>query len=49
MNKSFSGLVWSNSYEHALHFRDFYGPQSSTTDEVATAYAPWIDLRTTAA
>jgi hypothetical protein len=39
VNKSFGGLVWSNSYEHALHFRDFYGPQSSTTDEVATALA----------
>jgi hypothetical protein len=39
VNKSFGSLVWSNSYEHALHFRDFYGPQTSNTNEFATALA----------
>lgn len=39
INKSFGNVVWSNSYEHALHFRDFYGPQASSHEEVATALA----------
>jgi hypothetical protein len=39
VNKSFGSLVWSNSYEHALHSRDFYGPNTSNTNEVATAFA----------
>jgi hypothetical protein len=39
VNKSFGSLVWSNSFEHALHFRDFYGPNTSTVNEFATALA----------
>lgn len=39
VNKSFGSLVWSNSYEHALHFRDFYGPNTSNTNEFTTALA----------
>ncbi len=39
VNKTFGNFVWSNSYEHALHFRDFYGPQTSNTNEFSTALA----------
>jgi hypothetical protein len=39
VNKSFGSLVWSNSFEHALHFRDFYGPNTSTSNEFTTALA----------
>ena len=39
VNKSFGSLVWSNSYEHALHFRDFYAVSGNTTNEAATALA----------
>jgi hypothetical protein len=39
VNKSFGGLIWSNSYEHALDFRDFFGLNTANTDELATALA----------
>ena len=39
VNKSFGSLVWSNTYEHAQHFRDFYGLNTSNTNEFITALA----------
>jgi hypothetical protein len=39
VNKSFGSLVWSNSIEHALHFRDFYAGTGNITNEAATALA----------
>lgn len=39
VNKTFGGLVWSNSFENALDYRDFYGPHTLTTNEATTALA----------